>query len=124
MHMSKSKVLNLSGPQALGSDIVEAVLRRRGHTVVSAKISSDALIISDNYDLVILEIDGTDPDAFLACQRVREHSRVPLLLLIPPSSRSQGVRGLDLGADGYVVMPVDRRELVARAEALMRRYRG
>jgi len=122
--MLKSKVLSLSGRNALARDVVAAVLELRGHDVVSMKIGSGELTNLAGYDLIVLEIDGTVPDAFMQCRRIRNISKVPLLLLIPPASRSQGVRGLDLGADGYIVMPVDRREFVARVEALIRRSKA
>lgn len=119
----KARVLFLSGPQSLSRDFVVAVLERRGHTVDSMEVTPQALASSARYDLIVLEIDESDPDAFTLCMQIRKFSKAPLLLLVPPTSRVQGLRGLELGADGFVVTPVDRRELAARSEAMIRRYR-
>jgi DNA-binding response OmpR family regulator len=77
----------------------------------------------DRYDLLILEIDNHDPEAVQQCVRVREVTLAPLLVLVPEMARNQGIQALMLGADSFVALPFNRSELVARSEALIRRYR-
>jgi two-component system response regulator CpxR len=78
----------------------------------------------DEYDLVLLEADTRDPGAFALLDRLRKVSIVPVMVLIPVTARGQGIHALELGADCFVLLPFDRRELVARSEALIRRYRS
>ena len=72
-------------------------------------------------DLVILDVMMPDMDGWKACCRFREMSDVPILMLTALGSVEDVVRGLELGADDYVVKPVTAQVLVARVEALLRR---
>ena len=60
-------------------------------------------------------------DGFHVCQRVREFSAVPILLLIERGKEQEKVHALDLGADGYLTKPFSVDELLARVRALLRR---
>ncbi len=106
---------------ALG--MAASILRRRGHQVEIGDASEAIAALHDPYDLVMFELDARNPTTLSFVARLREVSHVPLLVLTPMTGRSQGIRALELGADGFVVLPFDRRELIARCEALIRRYR-
>lgn len=74
------------------------------------------------YDLIILDVLLPHVDGFQVCQQLRQHGRtVPILLLTALSAVDQRVRGLDLGADDYLVKPFAFQELQARVRALLRR---
>ena len=119
----RSRVL-LVGSEGVGAlDLVGSIFRRRGHLVEIDPKGTEELSSIDAYDLVVVELDVRKPDALSFMGRLRQISVVPLLVLIPMTARSQGIRALELGADCFVVLPFDRRELVARSEALIRRYR-
>ena len=119
----RSRVL-LVGIEGVGAlDLVAPIFRRRGHLVEIEPNGTEELSTIDAYDLVVIELDMRKPDVLLFLGRLRQISIVPLLVLIPLTARSQGIRALELGADCFVVLPFDRRELVARSEALIRRYR-
>jgi DNA-binding response OmpR family regulator len=60
-------------------------------------------------------------DGFQACERIREFSTVPIILLTAKGDEEHKVRGLNLGADDYVVKPFSATELLARVRAVMRR---
>jgi DNA-binding response OmpR family regulator len=75
-------------------------------------------------DLVVLDVQMPPPDGFTVCQRIRETSRVPILMLTVRDSTLDKVRALDLGADDYLTKPFDHLELLARLRALVRRAQG
>lgn len=72
-------------------------------------------------DLVILDVMLPGLDGFEVCRRIRQESRVPVLMLSARSEEEDRVRGFELGADDYVVKPFLPRELVARVKAILRR---
>ena len=60
-------------------------------------------------------------DGFSTCQRIREYSNVPIIMLTAKGEEQDRVRGLDLGADDYLVKPFSATELLARVRAVLRR---
>lgn len=102
---------------------IGAVLLRRGHRANFAALPAAPSSDLDRFDLLVLEPDAGDPDALRYCSALREFTRVPLLVIVPLTARSRGIQALDLGADSFMLSPFDRRELLARCEALIRRYR-
>jgi two-component system, OmpR family, KDP operon response regulator KdpE len=75
-------------------------------------------------DLVILDVSMPAPDGFEVCQRIREASPVPILMLTVHARTQDKVRALDLGADDYLTKPFNHLELLARLRALVRRATG
>ncbi len=74
-------------------------------------------------DLVILDLGLSDGGGFQLLEGIRQLSSVPLMLLSAPDSHEDEVRGLDMGADDYVVKPFSHMALLARIKALLRRAR-
>ncbi len=72
-------------------------------------------------DLVVLDVGLPGRDGFAVCREVRKTSAAPILMLTARNSDIDHVLGLELGADDYVIKPVEPRVLVARLQALMRR---
>ncbi len=72
-------------------------------------------------DLVVLDVQMPPPDGFEVCRRIRESSRVPILMLTVRDETLDKVHALDLGADDYLTKPFDHLELLARLRALVRR---
>jgi two-component system response regulator CpxR len=120
----KADLLLIGGEAAAALDMAASILRRRGHDVAIDRSGLGGLSTVDEYDLVLLEADTRDPGAFALLDRLRKVSIVPVMVLIPVTARGQGIHALELGADCFVLLPFDRRELVARSEALIRRYRS
>ena len=75
-------------------------------------------------DLVILDLMLPGRDGLTICRDLRRLHRVPILILTAKSESIDQVLGLEMGADDYVVKPVEPRVLLARVEALLRRVRG
>lgn len=80
-----------------------------------------SLVRSQQPDLVILDIVLPDIDGWEVLQRIRQISRVPILMLTIKENEEDIVRALDEGADDYCTKPVGMRELLARLQAIFRR---
>jgi len=72
-------------------------------------------------DLVLLDVMMPRMDGFTVCQRVREFSAVPIIMVTARGQDQDKVRGLDLGADDYLTKPFSVEELLARVRAVLRR---
>jgi len=99
-------------------------LAEEGYAVDVASNGIDAVwqATEHPYDAVVLDLGLPDIDGFEVCCQLREHSCwVPVLMLTALDRVDQRVRGLDVGADDYLVKPFAFEELVARLRALVRR---
>jgi two-component system response regulator MprA len=94
-----------------------------GYRSVKAHSGSEALeqAVNLNPDLVILDLMLPDIDGFEVCRRLREDVNPLILMLTARDEVSDRVRGLDSGADDYLVKPFALEELLARVRALLRR---
>lgn len=90
-------------------------------TIASNGEEALARFRQDQPDLVILDITMPSPDGLEVCQRIREVSQVPILVLTAHASTLDKIRALDMGADDYLTKPFDHLELLARLRALVRR---
>jgi DNA-binding response OmpR family regulator len=102
------------------ADPLVAGLRREGYEVSRVATGEDALEAPPG-DLVLLDLRLPDIDGLDVCKRLRERSRVPIIVLTARGEEADRVVGLELGADDYVVKPYGLRELIARIRAVMRR---
>ena len=76
------------------------------------------------FDAVLLDLMLPGRDGISICQRIREHSDVPILIVTARGEEADRVLGLELGADDYLPKPFSPRELLARIRAAVRRNRG
>lgn len=74
-----------------------------------------------NPDLVLLDVMMPQMDGFTVCQRVREFSSVPIIIVTARGQDQDKIKGLDLGADDYLTKPFSVDELLARVRAVLRR---
>jgi two-component system, OmpR family, response regulator RegX3 len=102
------------------ADPLVAGLRREGYDVARVATGEGALEASPA-DLVLLDLRLPDIDGLDVCRRLRERSRVPIIVLTARGEEADRVVGLELGADDYVVKPYGLRELIARIRAVTRR---
>jgi DNA-binding response OmpR family regulator len=75
----------------------------------------------DPPDIVILDVMLPEMDGFAVCRRIRERSRVPIIMLTARGDVTDRIVGLELGADDYMPKPFEPRELLARIQAVLRR---
>ncbi len=79
------------------------------------------LLKADPPDIVILDVMLPDLDGFAVCRKIRESSRVPIVMLTARGDVTDRIVGLELGADDYLPKPFEPRELMARMQAVLRR---
>jgi two-component system KDP operon response regulator KdpE len=105
------------------SDLLALWISRAGYEPVTAATGIDALrqFYERHPALVILDVALPGLDGWQVLERIREFSRVPVLLVTARSSETDKVRGLKLGADDYITKPLSFPELMARVEAALRR---
>jgi two-component system copper resistance phosphate regulon response regulator CusR len=99
-------------------------LRQELHTVDMASDGESGLreALSRSYDLIILDIRLPVKDGWAVCRELRQAGlQTPILMLTASGAYEDRVKGLDLGADDYLVKPFDVNELLARVRALLRR---
>jgi two-component system, OmpR family, response regulator len=104
--------------------MLAAALQHHGFSVTTAANGRQALevIPKDRPDLVLLDVMMPDLDGFEVCRRLRtEGDRTPVLFLTARDSTEDKVRGLTLGGDDYLQKPFSLDELIARAQAVLRR---
>ena len=105
------------------ADVLRRALRQEGHEVRSAQDGVEALEMAEAFvpDLVILDLGLPKLDGVEVCRRLRAESDAPILILTARTDTEDRVEGLDSGADDYLMKPFERKELLARMRALMRR---
>ena len=103
--------------------LIGMLLERRGFDVVKAYRAEEGLRKAYRHqpDLVLLDIMMPDMSGWEVCKRLREMSDVPIVFLSARGEVRDVVRGLEMGADDYIVKPYDNDELVARVKAHLRR---
>lgn len=101
-------------------------LREEGYAVDTASDGDDGLFKAEtyNYDAVILDVMLPQLDGWQVLEKLRQQKKTPVLMLTARDAHKDRVRGLDGGADDYLVKPFDLDELLARVRALIRRAAG
>lgn len=122
MPVKKTKVLVADDdPQLLR--LVTRNLQLEDYDVIATSDGQQALeqIEATAPDLVLLDVMMPRLDGFAVCERVREFSAVPIIMVTARGQDQDKVRGLDLGADDYLTKPFSVDELLARVRAVLRR---
>jgi len=101
-------------------------LREEGYAVDITGDGLDGLYKAENsdYDAIVLDVMLPKMDGWGVLQQLRKTKKIPVLMLTARDTSRDRVRGLDIGADDYVVKPFDLPELLARLRALIRRAAG
>lgn len=103
--------------------LMEANLISDNYQVLKAYNGEQALdiVANQNPDLVLLDIMMPVLDGFTVCERIRKFSTVPIIVVTVKGEEQDRVRGLDMGADDYIIKPFSATELLARVRAVLRR---
>jgi DNA-binding response OmpR family regulator len=109
-------------------EVVSICLQLRwGHAVVVSAgtgLRGLEMVDSEKPDLVVLDVNLPDIDGFQVLERIRLTSQVPVVMLTVKGKDTDIARGLEMGANDYLVKPFSNIELVARLDAAMRHSRG
>src|SRR5918992_1591269 len=122
MQAGRRTILMVEDEESITVPLAEALEREGFDTQVSGTVR-EALELAERAlpDLVLLDVMLPDGSGYDVCRRLRERSRVPIIMLTARGAETDRIVGLELGADDYVVKPFSAGELVARMRALLRR---
>jgi DNA-binding response OmpR family regulator len=123
--VNAARVLVIDDDDDIRGLVVE-LLQRAGLTVEQAPDGRAGLraFHQSPADLVVLDVSMPELDGWETLERIRDLSDVPVIMLTARGAELERVRGLQAGADDYMVKPFGRQELVARVQALLRRARA
>jgi DNA-binding response OmpR family regulator len=104
--------------------LIGLMLQRRGYEIIAARSGRQALekALSDNPDLVILDVMMPDMDGYEVCRRLRASpttASVPVIMFTAKTMVDDKVTGFQAGADDYLTKPVHPEELASRIEAVL-----
>jgi len=119
----KKKILIVDDEPAF-VNLVDQIFTHKGYEVLKASNGQEALRVFFDHRPNVVLLDAVMPkmDGWQTCSRIRELSDVPIIMLTgKQKSEEDIVRGLDYGADDYIIKPVGNRELVARVQTVLRR---
>ena len=119
------RILVVEDEPRLLSNLAKA-LREAGYAVDTADAGDDGLFKAqaNSYDAIVLDVMLPHLDGWAVLEKLRKEKQTPVLMLTARDSHKDRVRGLDTGADDYLVKPFDLSELLARVRALIRRAAG
>ena len=122
MIIKKKKILVVED-EAKILEVVTSLMEKQGYEVYQAEEGKQALEIFNNNEisLIILDLMLPDISGEEICMKIREKSRVPIIMLTAKIDEANLLRGLDIGADDYITKPFSLMELVARVKVILRR---
>jgi DNA-binding response OmpR family regulator len=121
--MSEPKTILLVDDEPRYLRLMEVNLQTEGYAVRTAADGQQAVesVAAAQPDLILLDVMMPVMDGFTACGRIREFSTVPIIMVTAKGEERDRVRGLDAGADDYIIKPFSAQELLARVRAVLRR---
>ena len=105
------------------SELIRIYMEKVGFEVRSANDGGKAIEEFEKQapDLVLLDIMLPVMDGWAVCSKIRETSKVPIIMLTAKSEVNDRITGLEMGADDYIIKPFEMKELMARINAVLRR---
>ena len=118
-----AKILVVEDEKRMQNIIVE-YMQKGGYTCITADDGVEALTIlkSNNIDLMILDIMMPYLDGFSVCRVSREMTNIPIIILTAKGEEEDKLKGYEYGADDYITKPFSPKVLLAKVNALLRRY--
>ena len=106
------------------AELINLYLKKEGYETMVAGDGGKALELYRLFrpDLVLLDIMLPVMDGWAVCAKIRETSKVPIIMLTAKGEVNDRITGLEMGADDYIVKPFDVAELLARVETVLRRF--
>jgi DNA-binding response OmpR family regulator len=121
--MSDPKIILVVDDEPRYLSLVQINLETAGYEAITAMNGQQAVdaVAEHKPDIVLLDVMMPVMDGFTACERIREFSSIPIIILTAKGEERDRVRGLDAGADDYIIKPFSAQELLARVRAVLRR---
>ena len=104
-------------------ELLRLYLEREGYTVLEAETGVEGIKKwkSDKPDMLLLDVMMPVMDGWAVCREIRAESDVPIIMLTAKGETADRVSGLEMGADDYIVKPLEMPEVIARVRAVFRR---
>ena len=104
-------------------ELLRLYLEREGYTVIEAENGVEGIKQwkSEKPDMLLLDVMMPVMDGWTACKEIRAESDVPIIMLTAKGETADRVSGLEMGADDYIVKPLEMPEVIARVRAVFRR---
>lgn len=104
-------------------ELLRLYLEREGYTVLEAENGVEGIKKwkSDKPDMLLLDVMMPVMDGWAVCREIRAESDVPIIMLTAKGETADRVSGLEMGADDYIVKPLEMPEVIARVRAVFRR---
>ena len=125
-YVEKIKILIVDDESRMRK-LIRDFLEREGYQILEATdgVAAMDLFYSDKtIDLIILDVMMPRMDGWQACKEIREHSKVPIMMLTARAEEWNELKGFELGVDEYVTKPFSPKILVARVAALLKRTKS
>lgn len=105
-------------------ELLRMYLEKEGYEVRTASDGSEGIAVFRMYepDLVLLDVMMPKKDGWTVCRELRMHSSKPIIMITAKGETLDKVLGLELGADDFIVKPLEMKEVFARIKAVLRRY--
>lgn len=116
------KILSVEDDEKM-ANIIKLMLESRGYAVTSAKSICEASkeMVSQSFDLILLDMMLPDGDGTDFCNQIREYSFCPIIFVSCLSDKEAKIKALEIGGDDYVTKPIDFEELFVRIQVNLRR---
>ncbi|HDK7139362.1 TPA: response regulator transcription factor [Clostridium botulinum] len=107
-------------------EVIKLYLENEGYTVIQATSGIEALKKQSEFNpnLLILDLMLPDISGENVCERIREESEVPIIMLTAKSSEDSILNGYSIGSDDYITKPFSPKQLVAKVNAVLKRVKG
>ena len=104
-------------------ELLRLYLEREGYTVIEAENGVEGIKLwkSEKPDMLLLDVMMPVMDGWAVCKEIRAESDVPIIMLTAKGETADRVSGLEMGADDYIVKPLEMPEVIARVRAVFRR---
>lgn len=124
--MEKTKILVVDDESRMRK-LIRDFLEREGYQILEAADGVEAMdkfYADKDIDLIILDVMMPRMDGWQVCKEVRQHSKVPIMMLTARAEEQNELKGFELGVDEYVAKPFSPKILVARVGALIKRVKN
>jgi len=122
MARTQITILLVEDDERIRKEMLDALRAAGFHVDVAVSVGDARRALAEHYDLLLLDLGLPDGDGLDICRELRSAGRsIPIIIITARDGQEQRVRGLDVGADDYVVKPFHLPEMLARVRSLLRR---